>query len=42
MGTVLVMGRRTFDSLPGLLPGRRHVVLTRDPDWRRRWRRGRA
>jgi dihydrofolate reductase len=29
----MVMGRRTFDSLPGLLPGRRHVVLTRDPDW---------
>jgi dihydrofolate reductase len=30
MGTVMVMGRRTFESLPGLLPGRRHVVLTRD------------
>ena len=30
MGSVMVMGRRTFDSLPGLLPGRRHVVLTRD------------
>lgn len=33
MGSVMIMGRRTFDSLPGLLPGRRHVVLTRDPDW---------
>ena len=33
-GTPMVMGRRTFDSLPGLLPGRRHIVLTRDPDWR--------
>ncbi len=33
MGTALVMGRRTFDSLPGLLPGRRHIVLTRDRDW---------
>jgi dihydrofolate reductase len=33
MGSVMVMGRRTFDSLPGLLPGRRHVVLTRDRDW---------
>ena len=33
IGTVMVMGRRTFDSLPGLLPGRRHVVLTRDPSW---------
>ena len=34
MGTAMVMGRRTFDSLPGLLPGRRHIVLTRDPHWR--------
>ena len=33
MGTVLVMGRKTFDSLPKLLPGRRHIVLTRDPRW---------
>jgi dihydrofolate reductase len=33
-GTVMVMGRRTFDSLPGLLPGRRHIVLTRDRGWR--------
>jgi len=32
-GTPMIMGRRTFDSLPGLLPGRRHIVLTRDPDW---------
>jgi dihydrofolate reductase len=34
MGSALVMGRKTFDSLPGLLPGRRHVVLTRDRSWR--------
>jgi len=34
MGSAMVMGRRTFDSLPGLLPGRRHIVLTRDPEWR--------
>jgi dihydrofolate reductase len=33
MGSVMIMGRRTFDSLPGLLPGRRHVVLTRGRDW---------
>jgi dihydrofolate reductase len=33
MGSVLVMGRKTFDSLPKLLPGRRHIVLTRDRDW---------
>jgi dihydrofolate reductase len=33
MGTVMVMGRKTFESLPGPLPGRRHVVLTRDRSW---------
>ena len=33
MGSVMVMGRKTFESLPGLLPGRRHIVLTRDRDW---------
>jgi dihydrofolate reductase len=33
MGTVMVMGRKTFESLPGLLPGRRHIVLTRDSHW---------
>jgi dihydrofolate reductase len=33
MGTVMVMGRKTFESLPGLLPGRRHVVVTRNSHW---------
>jgi len=33
MGSVMLMGRKTFESLPGLLPGRRHVVLTRDSHW---------
>ncbi|KPL69006.1 diacylglycerol kinase [Erythrobacter sp. SG61-1L] len=33
MGTPMVMGRKTFESLPGLLPGRRHIVLTRDASW---------
>ena len=33
MGLPMVMGRKTFDSLPGLLPGRRHIVLTRDAGW---------
>jgi dihydrofolate reductase len=33
-GAPMIMGRRTFDSLPGLLPGRRHIVLTRDTAWR--------
>ena len=32
-GTAMIMGRRTFDSLPGVLPGRRHIVLTRDRNW---------
>lgn len=34
MGTVLLMGRKTFDSLPKVLPGRRHIVITRDANWR--------
>lgn len=33
MGSAMIMGRRTFDSLPGVLPGRRHIVLTRDRGW---------
>jgi dihydrofolate reductase len=33
MGSAMIMGRRTFDSLPGILPGRRHIVLTRNRDW---------
>jgi len=34
MGKPMIMGRKTFESLPGPLPGRRHVVLTRDRAWR--------
>jgi len=33
MGKPMVMGRKTFESLPGLLPGRRHIVITRNRDW---------
>jgi dihydrofolate reductase len=33
MGKPMIMGRKTFESLPGLLPGRRHIVLTRDTKW---------
>lgn len=33
MGKPMVMGRKTFDALPGLLPGRRHIVLTRQAGW---------
>ncbi len=33
MGMPMIMGRKTFESLPGLLPGRRHIVITRDAAW---------
>ena len=33
MGSGLVMGRTTWESLGGALPGRRNVVLTRDRSW---------
>ena len=34
MGRAMIMGRKTFESFPAPLPGRRHIVLTRDPAWR--------
>lgn len=34
MGRPMIMGRKTFDSFPAPLPGRRHIVLTRNRDWR--------
>ncbi len=37
MGCPVVMGRKTWDSLPARfrpLPGRRNVVVTRNPAWR--------
>jgi dihydrofolate reductase len=34
MGASIVMGRKTWDSLPRRpLPGRRNIVVTRDPAW---------
>jgi len=33
MGGVLVMGRRTYESLGGALRGRTSIVLTRDATW---------
>lgn len=34
MGHTIVMGRKTWDSLPRKpLPGRANVVVTRQPDW---------
>ncbi|MFR5731455.1 MAG: dihydrofolate reductase [Clostridium sp.] len=36
MGKVIVMGRKTLESLPGARPlyGRTNIVLTTDPDYR--------
>jgi dihydrofolate reductase len=33
MGRPIIMGRKTFESLPKLLPGREHFVLSRDPHY---------
>jgi dihydrofolate reductase len=33
MGKPMIMGRKTFESFPSPLPGRRHIVLTRDRGW---------
>jgi len=34
MGHAVIMGRRTWESLPGPLPGRQCIVVTRDADYR--------
>ena len=33
MGRPMIMGRKTFESFPSPLPGRRHIVLTRGTNW---------
>lgn len=33
MSKPMIMGRKTFESFPSPLPGRRHIVLTRDSAW---------
>lgn len=33
IGKPMIMGRKTFESFPKPLPGRRHIVLTRDTNW---------
>ncbi|KRE53925.1 dihydrofolate reductase [Phycicoccus sp. Soil748] len=33
MGHPMVMGRKTFDSIGRVLPGRRTIVVTRQQDW---------
>lgn len=32
-GHAIIMGRKTFDSIGRPLPGRRNIVVTRNPDW---------
>jgi dihydrofolate reductase len=34
LGKPILMGRKTFESIGKPLPGRRNIVLTRDPAWR--------
>jgi dihydrofolate reductase len=29
----MIMGRKTFESLPGILPNREHIVITRDENF---------
>ncbi|MEG2353462.1 MAG: dihydrofolate reductase [Clostridium sp.] len=31
---IIIMGRKTFESLPGILPNRYHIVITRDVDYK--------
>lgn len=33
-GHPIIMGRKTFESLPGILPNRTHVVITRQKDFK--------
>lgn len=33
MNRPMIMGRKTFDSLPAVLEGRRHIVLTHNEAW---------
>jgi dihydrofolate reductase len=33
LGKPMIMGRKTWESLPGLLPGRPHIVVSRDPHY---------
>ncbi len=33
LGCPVIMGRKTWDSIGRPLPGRRNIVITRQPDW---------
>ena len=30
----MIMGRKTFESLPGILPNREHIIITRDQNFK--------
>ena len=32
-GKTIIMGRKCFESLPGLLPNRKHIILTNNKDY---------
>ena len=32
-GHTIIMGRKTFESLGGILPDRKHIILSRNPDF---------
>lgn len=34
MYKTIIMGRKTFESLPGVLPLRKHIVITRDKNYK--------
>ena len=33
-GHTIIMGRKTFESLGGILPNRKHIVITRDTNYK--------
>lgn len=33
-GKKMIMGRKTFESLPGVLPNREHIIVTRDKNYK--------
>ena len=33
IGHTMIMGRKTFESLGGILPDRKHIILSRNPDF---------
>lgn len=33
-GKKMIMGRKTFESLPGVLPNREHIIITKDKNYK--------